>query len=557
MIAPTVQDQPASARAALEKASAAETGDAHVYLALATEAVAAATLTTTEDPWSFCRAQLELGNAQRMVGDYVEALSTFERAIVRTQDLQDDRVPSMLGLAYHRSAIVYDAMGNLPAALERLRKAHTCYHQAEDDTGRRRVENSLGVVYSRSEDYQQALTYFQSSFSAAESRGDRPGMCSTLSNISIATRLSGDIDAAVDAAERSLALADNLDTQASCTTNLALALAGANRFSEAEAAFERGAALHEALGDPAFFAEQLRCHAKFLLETDRPDRALPLLERSLALAEGLDAVHQMQEAHLQLYRYWKVRGDHTAALLHHEAYHDASRRSSMDDAARELRYQKAQQQVEHARQEAEAERRVRERLANSYAELTKVHHDLSAQTEELQRRSRSDGLTGLANRQHFDHQLVQESERSADGQEDLGLLLLDLDAFKSINDRFGHPLGDEVLRRVAAILLSGVRGSDLCGRLGGEEFGVLLTRTSPLGVAGVAEKLRREVAEYPWNELVTGLRVTTSIGGALLSEGGSDALALFSLADARLYRAKHGGRDRVVVDDEDTLGGEA
>lgn len=547
----TAPDLRFTAQEALDRAVAAETGDARTYLALATEAVAATTLTTLEIPRLHGRALLELGNAQRIVGEYGEALTTFEQVIQRGQEMENGQAHHLLGLAYHRSAIVYDAMGNLPAALERLRMAQLHYHEAEDAVGRSRVENSLGIVYSRSEDYDQALSYFESSFRAAEAMADRSRMSSALSNISIATRLAGRIEEAVEAAERSLSLADHLDAQASCTTNLALALASANRFSEAEAAFEEGLALHEALGDPVYLAEHLRCQAVFLMETDRPYQALPLLERSLALAEGLDALPQMQQGHWQLYLYWKARGDHPTALLHHEAYHEASRRSSMDAEARELRYQKWQQQVERARQEAAAERRGRERLAQAYAELAKVHRALSAQTVELQRQSRHDGLTGLANRQFFDRQLATQAQQSMGLQKGLGLVLLDLDAFKSINDRFGHPLGDAVLRRVAAILLSNVRGGDLCGRLGGEEFGVLLVGSSLHGVHDVAHKLRHEVAEHPWDQLAAGLRVTTSVGGAWLSETEGDTQTLFSLADARLYRAKHGGRDQVVTHDDD------
>lgn len=548
------------AQTLLHQATLAEKDDAAVYLRLSTQASAAAANVASDHPYLHLRTLVELGNAQRICGELGDALGTFEQAIRLCQDLVDERVDALLGLAYHRTGIVYDIMGNPAAAVERLRMALVHYHQSENDEGRSRVENSLGVVYSRSADYEQALGFFESSLRNAEAMADRARMSSSLSNISITTRLLGRIEESVEAAERSLGWADHLDSQASCTTNLALSLAMANRMSEAEAAFERGLAMHEALGDPSCLAEHLQCHADFLFQTERPRLALPMLERSLELAEGIEALHQVQGAHERLYLYWKEQGDHQAALIHHEAFHQTSKRLDMDAAARELRHQKWQQQVERAKLEAAAERKVRERLAISYAELAEIHRGLSAQTVELQRQSRHDGLTGLANRQHFDERVALEVDLAAvqaapaaGSEDELGLVLLDLDSFKSINDRFGHPVGDQVLKQVAGLLQDSVRGSDLCGRLGGEEFGVLLTRTGAAGVAGVANKVRRLIAEHGWERLAPGLKVTTSVGGALLSESDGSTQSLFSLADARLYQAKHGGRDRVVTRAEESV----
>lgn len=544
-------------KAAVARAADAEPGESSTYLQLAAAAVEASTGVKDQTPYWHARALLELGNAQRICGELGDALETFEQAIRIGQALGGEHGHGLLGLAYQRSGIVYDTMGNLAAALERLRMAQAHYHEAEDELGLSRVENSLGIVYSRSEDYEQALTYFQSSLRHAEANGQVARMSSSLSNISITTRLMGRIEESVEAAERSLSLCHNLDNLASCTTNLALALATANRISEAEAAFERGTALHEAFGDPFFLSEHLSSHATFFIETDRPRQALQLLERSLALAEGIDALHLVQGVHEKLYQYWKARGDHQTALIHHEAFHEVSKRLDLDAAARELRHQKWQQQVDQAKLEAAAERRIRERLAHSYAELAEIHRNLSAQTVELQHQSRHDGLTNLANRHHFDERVALEADlmglqaEPAEGREgELGLVLLDLDAFKSINDRYGHPVGDEVLRQVAGLLQATVRSSDLCGRLGGEEFGVLLTRTGADGVGGVARKLLRLVAEHPWERVAPGLQVTTSVGGALLSETEGGAQGLFALADARLYRAKHGGRNQVVVGEQ-------
>lgn len=549
----TSADEPAvsAAQQALEHAIKTETGGAAAYLSASLEAVNAAASVEEQAPHIGCRARLELGNAQRTAGELGDALVTIEAALETAKDIPGQRGQALMALAFHRSAIVYATMGTFSAALERLRASLDHYREAGDTTGGSRVENTLGIVYSSSGDYEQALSHFQRSLQVAEAGDDRERMSSILTNISISTRLAGLVDDAIEAARRSLSLAGDLSNRASCTTNLATALAAAGRLEEAEAAFVEGTALHQNHADPALLANHLCCHAEALAKTGRVDEALPLLRRALGIAEEMNALTHLQQAHRALFELMKTRGDHAAALHHHEAFHEVSKRLDMDAAARELQHQKWQYQVERARREAETERRLRERLAASYAELTEIHRSLSVQAAELQHRSRSDGLTGLANRQHFDQVLAQEGQRARATGEELGLLLLDLDDFKSVNDRYGHPVGDKVLRQVAELLRSSVRHTDLCARLGGEEFGVLLVHTGPGGVSEVAQKARSRIAEYPWQALAAGLQVTTSAGGALLSETRDQHTeTLMAMSDARLYRAKRDGRNRVVISDD-------
>ncbi|MBI3368776.1 MAG: GGDEF domain-containing protein, partial [Burkholderiales bacterium] len=130
------------------------------------------------------------------------------------------------------------------------------------------------------------------------------------------------------------------------------------------------------------------------------------------------------------------------------------------------------------------------------------------------------------------------------------LLLIDLDHFKRINDRHGHPAGDAVLRAVAALLTARLREVDIVARLGGEEFALLLPRTDAAGARTVAEALRRAIAglSLPWGG--AQLSLTASAGLVLSDEApGLTADAAYALADRRLYAAKQAGRNRVVADD--------
>lgn len=159
-----------------------------------------------------------------------------------------------------------------------------------------------------------------------------------------------------------------------------------------------------------------------------------------------------------------------------------------------------------------------------------------------------DGLTGVYNRRYYGAAVERALESGRRTGECVSIVLFDLDHFKRCNDQHGHLIGDEVLKDVARILSSDVRGSDVVARYGGEEFIVLLRSTTREAAVQVAEKLRAKIKESPLaGGVVQG--VTLSAGVATTA-GGESAHALFDRADRALYRAKLGGRDRVVWADD-------
>jgi diguanylate cyclase (GGDEF)-like protein len=164
----------------------------------------------------------------------------------------------------------------------------------------------------------------------------------------------------------------------------------------------------------------------------------------------------------------------------------------------------------------------------------------------VERQALVDGLTGLANRRAVEETLRSELARAERFQGDLCLVLADLDSFKAVNDRHGHPMGDHVLREFARALEESVREIDLAGRWGGEEFALVLPGSDAADGAAVAERARRAIElrgiHTPGGTFVA---VTASFGVAALPEG-SDLDALVAAADEALYRAKRAGKNRVV-----------
>jgi diguanylate cyclase (GGDEF)-like protein len=200
---------------------------------------------------------------------------------------------------------------------------------------------------------------------------------------------------------------------------------------------------------------------------------------------------------------------------------------------------------------AEVDKRIAQRTADLAAENAKLVEELRARRRaenRLQAMVDRDALTGLYNRRYFEHAVNREIARARRERASFGVVFVDADNFKELNDNHGHAAGDAVLVSLGRHLQSCVRAEDTVCRYGGEEFVVLLVRAGLEGIVIAAERMRMGV---------TGLNVpgfseplsppTLSIGTAVWPEHGRDGEALIRAADAALYRAKRAGRNRVEV----------
>lgn len=190
-------------------------------------------------------------------------------------------------------------------------------------------------------------------------------------------------------------------------------------------------------------------------------------------------------------------------------------------------------------------------MASELAQEQQRTSELEAEKKELTTQASTDGLTGLANRRTFDaylgNQIASRTRHPKDTA--LGLILFDLDHFKSVNDSFGHTVGDQVLIAISARIAEGTRRNELSARVGGEEFALIVPDTSPAELAQAAERFRALIDDEPVPTDIGLLHVTASVGvGYLVAvEGENAAKKLYESADSALYRSKQEGRNRVTI----------
>lgn len=475
---------------------------------------------------------VERAEAQRVRGTALVYLGRFEEAFAQLAEalalLPDDAGVARLDLL-RAHAIAHEQLGALEESLEwAVRAAEQA--RALGDPGRLAdALLTLGVALSRSGEHGVGLERYHEALALYEQQGDVAGTVQALNNIGIGNKNLGRFDDAVAHVRLAMARAEasgDAGGRAVAAANLIEPLARLGRHDEARAALADALQRLEHAGYLAALTHVRVQAGELQLDEGDLAGAQAAFEAALALAQRTGSRNHAARAHLGLARVHKAAGRFEAALAQHEAYHAAERAQFNDDSARRLRALQVRYDLQRARQDAEL-------------------HRLRA--AELAAQSRTDALTGLANRRHLDERLAAELDAALAAQQPLAVALADIDDFKQVNDRLGHATGDAVLRTLATLLRERVRGSDLVSRYGGEEFCVVMPATALAEGAALCERLRAAVAAHDWPALHPQLKVTLSVGVAALSAGALHATpaALLREADHRLYDAKRRGKNRV------------
>ncbi|MBB5234684.1 diguanylate cyclase (GGDEF)-like protein [Deinococcus budaensis] len=451
------------------------------------------------------------------------------------------------------------------ASLHSTEKAVACCLKAielsrklRDLSGEAKMLGNLALLYKNLEDFGKAAEYFQEALGMHLREGSADGELLCRYNLSDLHLETGQLQAAVDEGRQAVALArqqGNFMLDIVSTSTLARAMDEQGAWEEAlklyTDAWHRVSPVAERYPEVAVWAALY--FGRGLLRNGGGQGAQPLLEEARILAERYGIKRAAAEAHRDLAAAYQGAADPVQATEHLKTAYALDLEIYRQENSQRTAALMVEHQAERARAEAEAYRIRTLELAGTNAELEKANREKTAllaalqeQSKRLERQLREDGLTGVYNRRHIEERLLQAFEQHRQTGHPLALLMVDLDHFKQINDRFSHPVGDEVLRRAARLFQDLCRPGNLVGRYGGEEFLVVLPHATPQQAADMAERLRLAVRHHPWSELAPDLEVTLSIGVCARTDV-RDHEKMIALADEKLYEAKAAGRDRVAA----------
>lgn len=505
------------------------------------------------------------GGIEEARGASARALEMLEQAVSHAGRAADDEV---MADALFQRGYLRGVQGDLAAGLADMRRAMALYEKLQQPHQAQNTLSGIAILFNRMGDAAQARHYFEASLKLQREAGRVREQLVTLHNLGRTLENMGEWAEAHKAFEEALQLARRLDYargEAYALRGLASVRNARGAPAEALALLDLAAPMQQETPDARLQAQSLLQRGIALRQLRRPDEAADALRQALAIFEQADSLAEQVATRGELAGLLHEQGDWRAAYEHQAAWKAASdillkRQLDQRYATLKIEFNSAARDRENelllrdkaAAQAALAqERRVGQLklvvllLATALAALLGVlAWRQRSSGRAMQVLAMTDELTALPNRRHL---LGQLEGQLRGGAAPGALLIVDLDHFKRFNDLRGHLVGDEVLRAVAAVLRQSVRSVASVGRLGGEEFVVLLPRADIVRAAEVAEDLRRRVQAIdttPWG--MEGSPITVSIG-LTLAEPGDDVSTVLRRADEALYAAKAAGRNRVVA----------
>lgn len=352
----------------------------------------------------------------------------------------------------------------------------------------------------------------------------------------------------------------------------AKSLARAGRTEDARALLSEHMKSAEATGYARLIGEFHSLFAEYLLDGGDLAGAKANAEAVLRTGSNNTASLPRVNAYKVLYEVALRSGRLEDALNNYRQYAQADKTYLDDVMARELAFQQIRNEVQQKDQaiallsKQNEVLKLEQQVAHTSAQNTRLlllllgvvlagigywAYKIKRVQMAFRRQAQTDGLTGISNRRHFRDAADAQLKRCGESGREAALVLLDLDNFKLINDRHGHAAGDWVLKQVAEACKAVCRDGDLCGRLGGEEFGILSCGGDADAARRIADRCRERLAAIDASQVGHDQRITASFGCTTSRRSGYVFETMFTDADTAMYRAKGSGRDRVVLHADD------
>lgn len=516
------------------------------------------------------RADLRVcrGYALDQAGRGQEALVEYEAAAAEGARLRDPKVEAN-ALVLRGEARYY--RGEFSGAVRDLTRAHALFRQLRDARQERYALNAIANLYadSRVAQYDRAIEYYRQVLASNKAAGSLPGVATAYFNLGATFERQGRLGDALAHYRRGLAMDLRRGDAGEVATDrraVGIVLYKLDRPAEALVELDRALAYFRGAGDTERVAQARLSRAVALRMLGRADEALQDLEAARARFESTGNQRFLE----------KVQEERALAFAAGGRWREAyEARTAQGVLQRALGEQGRDEQSSRLRVEFDAEKKERENRAlqrenalraQALAASGRVRTlqlavlGLSAVViaalgllvwRQLRHGARlrvtalTDELTRLPNRRHL-LALAEDQVRGVRARGgSFGVVALDVDHFKAINDRYGHDTGDGVLRRVAEVARASLRQGDELGRTGGEEFVALLPGARPADAAEVAERIRLAIEGADFTDVHPALSVTVSAGATAWRAGDESFAATWKRADDTLYRAKAAGRNRV------------
>ncbi|MNL04992.1 putative diguanylate cyclase YcdT [compost metagenome] len=507
--------------------------------------------------------QLCEASAQEKLGKFTIAESSYKKILSesRTEKIKLIEAETLLNLGQLRGY-----QGDFTDALTSLQSAQNLFYELELPNKLRITLNSIAILYGRMGEDKKAIEYFNEVLEKNKAAGKKRNIAVVLYNLG----------------RRHQSLKD---------------------FAKAENAYEESIAIHKELKNEASQALVLRALGSIYNETGKPAQALEALNQALSILESKNRVKSQAGLHLERANSYRLLNKNDKALTELEQAEALSEGSNSPITIRDISEERSQIYVQmrewqNAYVQLHKYKTISDQILNSQKEnqLSRIqlkfetaHQEQANQLlrKELETASRlqflqmavialgalllgvgaffairqvrlarqmknlalTDELTQLPNRRHI-LTYGQEALRTCKEQgKPFSVLIFDIDHFKRVNDSFGHAVGDQVIKRIATVSKGLLRQADRVGRVGGEEFLIILPFTGPDAAREVAERIRDRVARTDMTDLELSLNVTISIGVCGCNDQLRPLDYLMNLADEALYQVKQNGRNGVRLRD--------
>jgi len=479
-------------------------------------------------------SSMRAGNLALSLSQSTQALSYLESGIL----------PSVEADILQNIAIIFGSLGNYAEGLEYGFKALHLVQSTGDREREAHILSSIGVIYLHSKNIDESLRMFRQALQFNRELGGKRYEAQTLNNMSVSLNALGDHKEALLNSLESLRLAE--ETKFSGLIMTATGTVGETYLAMGDYAQASHYLQQYLVAARSAGSKRDEAWALILLgETDHRQRldtsAMPYLSQALDIAQQLGLRAEAARCHELLADIYEQQGDLKQALAQLKLLNQVRESIYNEDTAKRIANLQVIHQVESAKRDAEIQ----------YLKTIELQKEIEKRKEAesaLEELATLDPLTGVLNRREFFILVEKEIQSTLQKQQPLSMIMLDVDHFKTVNDRYGHAIGDQVLTAIAQIIRDNIRRGEVVGRIGGDEFAILLPGHDGLQSQRIAKRLHDKIASQSFKLDQGTFLLTASLGVAELDREHDDSLsALLDHADQAMYSTKRSGRNRIAT----------